>query len=249
LVALEALGLISEKMVMPTVWNWADLPRITAAQIIMTATVYACYIFQWGLLAAFSVGLGFREAKDWPPYFGKLSDCSTVGAFWGRFWHGFLRQPAMGFGHYFARKLGIPNKSMSAYVVHLCTAFSLSAIGHILSIIPITKGHISVREVCLDMTIFFALQTVGVILETVVINLWNRTTSSSTNEKQAKSSAEGKTEAQRSNLRLVGYTWVWAWLILTGWWFNVVYIKLGVMEWANPGLLPVITPLLRWLRE
>lgn len=131
---------------------------------------------------------------------------------------------------------------MLAYGVHLSTAFLLSSLGHIVSIIPISDGYVPMADVCRDVLIFFMGQAAAIMTERAVIQLYHQCIFHF-----APQPAAPVREVSRRSVawNLVGYGWVLTWFTFSGWWFVRLYVKLGSMDWDIP--VPIVEPLLKFL--
>ncbi|KAL8397366.1 hypothetical protein RB594_004184 [Gaeumannomyces avenae] len=199
-------------------------------ELLMGATVWGSWTMQYGVAAAAGVGLGLSEAEDWPPIFGSVAAADSVAGFWGEFWHGILRQPALGFSHYFVQRLGIARGMPAAHAVHLLTAFGFSALFHVVSLYPISKGYVPVTDLCVGMFVFFLRQAVAILAETAVSRRYQGPLSA---------------DSPRRLPRWVGYLWVSTWLGVSSWPFVRIYLALGAMEWRAP--FQILEPCLKAL--
>jgi hypothetical protein len=152
------------------------------------------------------------------------------------------KQPALALSHFIIGKLHMPRRSVFAYAVHIGTAFLLSGIGHIISIAPISKGYISMAEVCWGSLVFFMAQAGAIIMESLVLSWWGRLSMGPRKEND-KVAHEDVASRKYSISSIFGYGWVLIWLIFSGWWFVRLYAKLGVMEWTVP--IRIVQPLLK----
>ncbi len=149
-------------------------------------------------------------------------------------------QPVLGFSHYLVRITHIPRHSILAYLVHLITAFSISAFFHGLGLSVVCPGYLSIRELAVDMTLFFMPQCLAVVVETLVSGIFARFT-------KPRPLGDGE-EAPRHDIRssqafksvctvmsrTVGYIWVSCWFVFIGWWFVKAYVAVGIMDWQLP---------------
>ncbi|KAL2130110.1 hypothetical protein VTI74DRAFT_6889 [Chaetomium olivicolor] len=129
---------------------------------------------QYVLGAAVGVGLGFSEPEDWPPVFGSLADCYTVGHVWGKFWHQYIRQPCLGISFFIVEKLHIPRRSIFAYFVHLLVAFVISDFFHVMSVGTVAGGYYPLENLIADFSAFFLLQTAAGTAEAFIIGFFSQ---------------------------------------------------------------------------
>lgn len=81
---------------------WADSKHLTIRHpdwrwSFVKTLVFGCgpYFFvklQYVAASIVAVGTGLSVPEDWPPYFGVISEVTTVRHFWGSFWHQTLRR-------------------------------------------------------------------------------------------------------------------------------------------------------------
>ncbi|KAI5460854.1 hypothetical protein BGZ63DRAFT_387923 [Mariannaea sp. PMI_226] len=213
-------------------WDWAVLPRIVFLEACMALSVYSIMTMQFELGAALSVGIGLSKPEDWPPLFGSIAECYTISNVWGKFWHGYIRQPVLGFSHAIIHALGIPKHSILAYGIHLLTAFLISAFFHILSLAVVCEGYLPISTLVSDMVCFFTAQAAGTTVEAAVIAQYGRY-AEIIKKTHPKPLLHHFMESQRA-CRVLGYFWVASWFSITGWWFVRNYIAIGIMEWPLP---------------
>ncbi|KAM6492407.1 Membrane bound O-acyl transferase family domain containing protein [Amanita muscaria] len=142
------------------------------------------------------VGSGFKEPRDWVPFFGSVYDAYSLRNFWGRVWHQMLRRQMLSHGRFLAyRVLRLKKGSLASFLVQMYVGFAISALIHF-------GGEYSVlgRWSCQHAVRFFFLQAIGVSVETVVFEI-------------------GKKLSIRGSWYWVGYLWVLGWFMYTfpGW--------------------------------
>ncbi|KAK3682237.1 hypothetical protein B0T22DRAFT_279243 [Podospora appendiculata] len=184
----DAVVLAERKVVFPAdmawAWDGATLGRIAYLDFLMLVTTYVGMTMQFETVAALGVALFLSQPEDWPVLFGDIAECYTIANVWGKYWHQYIRQPCLGFSHYIIQKLHIPGRSRVAYLIHLATAFFISSFFHCVAVGAMAPGFYPLRSVILDFTIFFGLQPVGIMLESVVIDLCSRRRSARQAKKQ-----------------------------------------------------------------
>lgn len=139
-------------------------------------------------------------------------------------------QPALGFSHRMVALLKLPRRSTSAYLVHLATAFLVSAFFHILSVSVVSPGYLTLEELVTDMTAFFIAQPLAAIAEKVLIDTYTQTI----RNKRSPQVDAARTSLPSVSHRLMGYVWVVTWFVFSGWWFVKPYAAVGIMEWPLP---------------
>lgn len=241
-VALDTVVFAVSTCTVPAAWAWDSviLQQIAYMEILMGISVYATMAMQFDIAAAFAVGFGFSSPEDWPPLFGSIKDCYTISNVWGSFWHGYIRQPCLGFSHALVRKLGVPQKSLFAYAIHLITAFCISGWFHIWSLSVVSNGYISRSDLAINFGAFFMAQPIATMAESIVIHHF-RLPSASRDMRIVKKAyrdvsiqAEDEHVLQRLAARCLGYIWVVSWFMFTGWWFVTPYSAIGVARWPLP---------------
>ncbi|KPM35405.1 hypothetical protein AK830_g11153 [Neonectria ditissima] len=236
--ALDAVVLFASNTEAPREWAWdtKSLARISFQEFFMGTTVFSTMTLQFEITAAISVGLGLSRPEDWPPLFGSILDCYKVANVWGTFWHGYIRQPALGFSRAMIDFFGIPKGSTMAYLAHLTTAFLISAFFHILSLFVVCPGYISPKTLILDMTRFFMMQPLGTIVETLVLQHCHEHASTRKLVTMKQGIRYPQTYQRLSSVTnyAIGYLWVVLWFTFTRWWFFRDFIAIGVVEWPLP---------------
>ncbi|KAH7140971.1 hypothetical protein EDB81DRAFT_799228 [Dactylonectria macrodidyma] len=238
---LDAVILIGRTVDIEREWGWAwpTIASMSLRVLLMGLSVYSSMALQFEIAAGISVGLRINQPEDWPPLFGSIADGYTVANIWGKVWHGYIRQPVLGFSHAIIDFLRVPNGSAGAYFIHLSVAFLISSFFHILGLFMVSDGYLSTRTLVRDMTLFFMAQPPATMVETIVLRrcqahvvamvpsdkMTNQVNAASFSTKQRLLRALGYT---------AGYVWVVSWFTFTGWWFVKDYITIGVLEWPLP---------------
>ncbi len=148
-------------------------------------------------------------------------------------------QPVLGISHFILEKLRIPRTSTWAYLVHLTTAFIISAFFHVLSLSVVCEGYLPLRDLITDMSIFFLPQPLATIVETTVISLYKKLVSSKqtgAGEVQCRDLKLSKAVGCISTfvIRCFGYLWVFCWFVTVSWWFVKAYLAIGILAWPLP---------------
>ncbi|KAH6892437.1 hypothetical protein B0T10DRAFT_483787 [Thelonectria olida] len=232
--ALDTVMTLAKHTHITPLWAWdpVTLLNISFLEFLMAVSVYATMSLQFELVAAVSVGIGLCNPEDWPPLFGSATSCYTVANVWGKFWHGYIRQPVLGFSHAIISFLGIPRRSYLAYSIHLFTAFFISALFHTLSLFVVSEGYLRTRDLIFHMGCFFMAQPVATVAESIIMSRYRPRTQS---ENTGTSGSQLKSILASAMVRrTIGYLWVVSWFVLTGWWFVQDYIAIGVLEWPLP---------------
>ena len=69
-----------------------SLPQQAFFALMAGITNYCVLNLQYSAGSALAVATCLYTPQDWPPMMGRLSDVSSVRAFWGKFWHQNLRR-------------------------------------------------------------------------------------------------------------------------------------------------------------
>ncbi|KAK3332354.1 hypothetical protein B0T19DRAFT_101104 [Cercophora scortea] len=205
----DAIVLAERKATFPANMQWAwdkdTLGQIAWLDFLMLLTTYVGMTMQFELVAGVGVGLFLSQPEDWPPLFGDITTCSTIAAVWGKFWHQYIRQPCLGFSHFIIHKLHIPTHSRLAYLIHLVTAFFISAFFHCVAVGAMAPGFYPLKDVIRDFAIFFGLQPVGTMFERLVMDLfsqwrnkWNRKKGDAKKKQQQQQQREDAARTQAS---------------------------------------------------
>jgi hypothetical protein len=143
----------------------------------------------------------------------------------------------LGFSHSLIKLLHIPPHTPLALLTHLTTAFGLSGFFHalILSSLPT-----STPRVTKDILIFFILQIPAIIFEKYVIDIFTSLQRSPSEEAKKDEKApsqkpvKGESKVWICLKKILGYAWVWSWLIWSGWWGLNAYYRVGMQSWDVP---------------
>ena len=152
----------------------------------------------------------------------------------------------MAVSHRITDSLGLKKQSPAAYAVHIGTAFFLSSLGHIISLLPVIGGLMTVPELCRDISLFFMGQAAVIVAESLVLKALQSPGGRGKAAKADATKGDGPVE-KKTRGPLLGYAWVATWLLWSGWWFVRVYVKIGSMEWK--GAPPIVKTLLAALRR
>jgi hypothetical protein len=68
-------------------WAWSF-----AKALLFGCGPYFLINLQYTFCAIVAVLLGLGKPEDWPPFFRRLCDVTTVRGFWGKFWHRYIRK-------------------------------------------------------------------------------------------------------------------------------------------------------------
>ncbi|KAH7144253.1 hypothetical protein B0J13DRAFT_41152 [Dactylonectria estremocensis] len=238
---LDAVILIGKTADIDREWAWAGptIASMSLRVLLMGLSVYSSMALQFEIAAGISVGLGISQPEDWPPLFGSIADGYTVANVWGKVWHGYIRQPVLGFGHATVDSLRVPKGSAGSYFIHLYVAFLISSFFHILGLFMVSEGYLSTRNLIQDMSFFFLAQPPVTMIETFVLRRCQAYVSAlSPSDKEIQQVNLVSLKTKQRLLRALGYTvgycWVVSWFTFTGWWFVKDYIAIGVLEWPLP---------------
>ena len=149
-------------------------------------------------------------------------------------------QPVLGFSHALVQVLRISPKSILAYVIHLTTAFFISAFFHIWSLSVVADGYISQRDLIYNLGAFFMTQPIATIMEAILIHYFQTTLclrgrhALKSIDKAHRGGSGGVSQSTSMIIRGLGYIWVASWFVFTGWWFVKPYYLIGVAEWPLP---------------
>jgi hypothetical protein len=155
-------------------------------------------------------------------------------------------QPALTFSHAIIRRLHIPARCLLSYTIHLSTAFLLSAVAHIINVLPVANGYYPIRSLCRDSIFFFGGQIVAILAESVVIGWYREWFGDTAATKVTERGLQKKVLREDVWMPLLGYMWVLTWLAFSGWWFVKLYTGIGVLKWTPP--FPLAESALRWIK-
>ncbi|KIM90059.1 hypothetical protein PILCRDRAFT_812871 [Piloderma croceum F 1598] len=179
--------------------------------------IYCSFQLQYSLLSVLCVAIGFYEAKDFPPVFGRWRDAYTLRRFWGQLWHQMLRRFIASIGKSISRGLGFqPGTHLSSYT-QLYVGFIVSGLLH-------TTGEamVGMRYVGFSF-LFFLAQAVAITAEDFVIGLARLT----------------KIKIPAFLTSVIGYAWVFFWFSVSVPWFLNWQIAAGLGFSEAVPIMPV----------
>ncbi|GFF55326.1 hypothetical protein IFM46972_10238 [Aspergillus udagawae] len=208
-----------------------------ACQLYRTATVgmipYTFMNLQYIGGAILWVVLGISQPADWPPFFGCLSQVTTVRAFWGKYWHQMIRRTVNVYTGFFCDLLHLRPGTIRTYI-RLWLSFAISGVMHwaAIYIIP-APMNLSFSERSVGFVKFFLLQAAAITLEDFVQFLYQRI-------------APGMAATPRRWHRWLGHAWAVFWFGFSLPFFLDIMLKMKNLE--EP-LLPgtVMRPLVPYL--
>ncbi|KAI1912870.1 hypothetical protein LOZ53_003085 [Ophidiomyces ophidiicola] len=159
--------------------------------------------------------LGISKPVDWPPFFGRLSQVTTVRAFWGKYWHQMLRHTVNAYTGAFVDALHLRRGTLRTYT-QLWLSFAISGIMHSAAIYLIPSPlNITFRERSLGFFQFFMLQATAITFEDFVQYIYKNLVSNL---------------PQRPWQRWLGHLWVIFWFAFSLPYFLDIMLKLKSME-------------------
>ncbi|KAL5364128.1 putative toxin biosynthesis protein [Aspergillus floccosus] len=191
-----------------------------ACQVYRTASVglipYTFMNLQYVGGAILWVTLGISQPADWPPFFGKLSQVTSVRAFWGKYWHQMIRRTVNVYTGAAVDSLGLRPGLVRTYV-QLGLSFAISGVMHAAAIyICPSPLNIPFRERSLGFFQFFMLQAAAITFEDFVQYCADRWI---------------WTGVVRPRwVSCVAYTWVVGWFAFSLPYFLDIMLKMKAME-------------------
>ncbi|OTB04086.1 hypothetical protein M426DRAFT_321179 [Hypoxylon sp. CI-4A] len=171
-------------------WYWSFLKVLA----------FACgpYFFvnlQYVAASIVAVGLNLSKAEDWPPYFGNVSEVTTVRHFWGSFWHQTLRRTLTKVNGFIVDFLSIHRGTNISSYIQIWLAFTISGFMHAQSMLLLPHpSNITFAERTAGVMAFFLWQAAAITTEDFVQWLWGK--------------LSGDLEVNPWARRFIGYTWV-----------------------------------------
>ncbi|TFK97524.1 membrane bound O-acyl transferase family-domain-containing protein [Pterulicium gracile] len=169
--------------------------------LILGSTGYALLQMQYNLIAAVVVGLRLSKPKSWPKPFGNWREAYTIRRFWGTTWHQILRKLIGPINS----SLPLTHGTRLSSNIQLIVGFSISALihfaGDLAGNVPLTPGLLKYPST------FFLVQPLGIMFEDLVTELFGGGKSKTSEKGQDAKPSRGK--------RMLGYTWMFAWFVLT----------------------------------
>jgi hypothetical protein len=117
------------------------LPNVTGRETMIRSMLAFHFVWSaWAILTGIHNVLAFifvavtlDEPEDWPPLYGRISQCYTLRSFWGKFWHRLVYRSYTNCGIILSRDiLGLERKSVFGKLVISFTVFFLSGVVHML---------------------------------------------------------------------------------------------------------------------
>ncbi|KAF2264629.1 hypothetical protein CC78DRAFT_601276 [Lojkania enalia] len=188
----------------------------------LNALVFGCGPYfsmnlQYVVAAIFSVSFNLSQPADWPPLYGRITDATTVRAFWGQFWHQTIRRPLTTFAHCITDWMGFERSTDLTFYVHIWAAFIISGIMHAQSLALLPRAfNITLYEATAGMFYFFIWQALAITVEDLIQRAWQKT---------------GHKFEDLGRMRFVmGYMWVACSLWISLPWAADAYIRLRITE-------------------
>ncbi|KZT51241.1 hypothetical protein CALCODRAFT_477393 [Calocera cornea HHB12733] len=170
-------------------------------------------ILTHSLLAGVCVLLGISKPSHWPNLFGGFQQAYTVRRFWGRAWHQLCRQFLTANAQFVSRSiLGVKKGNPLLRYLELYLTFFLSGAVHWVGSYALLRHHTGANRTML----FFLLQAAVITLEDFIV-------------------AFGKRLGIKDgwSVRLLGYVWVVAWLVLLTPIWTEPLVKAGFLELSH----------------
>ncbi|KAF5857250.1 hypothetical protein ETB97_006048 [Aspergillus alliaceus] len=152
------------------------LPEITAEEIVIR--VFSAIAAGIGLLcsqggfyhlfAFTSVLLRVNEPRDWPPFYGSLSDAYSLRRLWGHVWHQSNTHKFRAIARFIVQDIfRLPMRKSASQYAKVLMVFAASAFMHLL--IDISAGLSIYSSGAVQ---FFCTQALGVVVEDLVVNAY-----------------------------------------------------------------------------
>ncbi|KAB5522925.1 membrane bound O-acyl transferase family-domain-containing protein [Coniochaeta sp. 2T2.1] len=203
--------------------------RLVIAVMVWAAT-YCLIRMTYDMVGIAAVSLRITGVQSWRPLFGSVWDLHTVRRFWGNFWHQMLRDPLSSPAKAIARVLHLPDTGIVQRYTKTAIIFSLSGLAH-----QFHDATVGVPFTESGAIKFFAVQTVGIILEDTVQTVWDWGFE--------REKSQNKTGSARWK-KVVGVIWLWAWFA----WSVPVWVYPAIYDRTKKEQGPLMGPfsLSRW---
>ncbi|KAB5522131.1 membrane bound O-acyl transferase family-domain-containing protein [Coniochaeta sp. 2T2.1] len=203
--------------------------RLVIAVMVWAAT-YCLIRMAYDMVGIAAVSLRITGVRSWRPLFGSVWDLYTLRRFWGNFWHQMLRDPLSSPAKAIARILRLPDTGIFQRYTKTAIIFSSSGLAH--QFHDATVGLPFAESGAIR---FFAVQTVGIMLEDAVQTIWDG------------GFGRRKSQNQTGTVRwkkMVGVIWLWAWLA----WSVPVWVYPAIYDRTKREQGPLMGPfsLSRW---
>ncbi|KAE8152730.1 membrane bound O-acyl transferase family-domain-containing protein [Aspergillus avenaceus] len=189
----------------PRFWTVPILSLRLIRSFLFWVDRYITVRFIYDFTSIFGVGCGFTDPKDWPPYFGNISEAWTLRRFWATFWHSGLRLPlASNINFIVYDVIRLRRRSLEARTLATLLTFGLSGAIHYYvdeaTGIP-RSDNMVIR--------FFLLQAIGITLEDQAQKLYQQL--ANPRDETPSDPKAKKNQPTETWHRIVGYIWVILW--------------------------------------
>jgi hypothetical protein len=183
-------------------------PRITKHELVVRAHgAVSNFVPDYLMLSAYHdffaivfMMLGLDQSWEWPPLFGQITEAYSMRRFWSLFWHKLIYRSFNSHAAVISSWLGINQRTAFSRLLNNYLVFLLSGIMH-----GAVLWQFGSKCAWSASMRYWLLQPVAFALEGVVQHYWGKV-----RRKRLGVVKPGVLEAFE---RMVGYTWVVAWLV------------------------------------
>lgn len=217
------------------IWN------VSSAMAYIILTMSYLYI----QLATFSVLLGGGQPKDWPPFYGSITEAYTVRRFWNTFWHQLTRHLFVAYSRDLRDMFRIRRGTWLSSYFELYFSFFLSALFHglITYAMPYRPGYTFNLRYMMWFNFMF-WQASAIQFEDFVRWCYMRIVGEAEGKVRDEEQKRLETKATTWHT-VVGYIWVFGWWYCIMPWPADAFLKLGVIK-ATPLPFSVLEPIVTW---
>ncbi|KAH8661568.1 hypothetical protein BGZ60DRAFT_517299 [Tricladium varicosporioides] len=240
-----------------TMWNLKGWERLVVVGMLGVQSRFANEImYSW--VSGAGVLLG-SDPSEWPPFFGSLTESTTLRYFWGGFWHQGIRYILQSFTYGLMSFLHIPRHTALSSLLSLFLPFTFSGLYHgwasyVLAYPTPNSLHATNFDRFWRFFIWFELQAIGILIEDLAIRFWHSSflavyfphyplqTMARVKGHHPKGdkpeAVDGKSKWWH---KYIGYLWVILWVLGTGHLLIDLYLKtemgmLGMMPSYSEGI-------------
>jgi len=183
----------------------STMPVMKREWIVRVHDVASVIILDYLMLSAYHdffaivfIAAGLDQSWEWPPLFGQITKAYTMRRYWSLFWHRLIYRSFNAHATATSSWLGINQKTIFSSFFNNWLVFLLSGIMHGAVFWKLRAPSAWSRNLK-----YWLLQPVAFMLERVVQHYWGK----------ARSSLRVQHSVLAFFERIVGYIWVFAWLI------------------------------------
>ncbi|KAI1322264.1 membrane bound O-acyl transferase family-domain-containing protein [Xylariaceae sp. FL0255] len=199
---------------------WDDRSLVWSFVRALTFGVQPYYMLQmqYTVFSIVAVATTASRPADWPPQFGRLSETTSVRAFWGSYWHQTLRRMFESWMRAARDWCGFRQGTWQSRYIQLWLSFIMSGLGHAASVLILpSPKNITFQERTEGLLLFFLWQAFIITIEDGIKHVWNQWLG-------------GPRAKDHVVPRVAGYIWVIGMLWFSMGWAGDVFLRMRLAE-------------------